>query len=343
MPKHTLPVIDGRTQAEQAPSGRASGRLSTYALRISLLEQCQFHCPYCLPGSVQSYTQKDRWLTPSEIGRVVSALRARGLTKVRLTGGEPLLRADVVDVVRTLRDKLPDGDLALTTNGALLDEKLAPLVDAGLDRVTIHIDTLRDERYERFMGTGASPRTILDVARRAKTMLRDVKLNVVVQRGQNDDEIGDFIALSRATGIEVRFIELMNTGSARAYVAEVFMSGQDIVERVRAATGAGPIDRRHVSDPAALYETRDGVVFGIIASDTEPFCSACDRMRLTADGRLRGCLYESGGVPLGALLKAGVDDEPLAALIDVALDDKRSHHPLVAPDRVPFSMADVGG
>jgi cyclic pyranopterin phosphate synthase len=141
----------------------------------------------------------------------------------------------------------------------------------------------------------------------------------------------------------VRFIELMNTGSARAYVSEVFMAGHAVVEHVRRAMGVRPVARRHPSDPAALYETRDGLVFGVIASDTEPFCDACDRMRLTADGRLRGCLYESGGVPLGALLKTGVDDDQLRALIGVALDDKRSHHPLVAPDRVPFSMADVGG
>jgi cyclic pyranopterin phosphate synthase len=343
MPKQTLPVIDTSNREAKSGDARLVGRLPAYALRVSLLEQCQFHCPYCLPGSVNRSTQKDRWLSATEIGRVVGALRERGLTKVRITGGEPLLRADVVDVVRVMREALPLGDVALTTNGALLDEKLDDLTAAGLHRVTIHLDTLREERYERLMGTGASPRSILDVALRAKDKLADVKLNVVVQRGQNDDEIADFIDLSRTTGLEVRFIELMNTGSARGYVAETFLSGKDIVERVRASTRVRPLDRRHASDPAALYATGDGLVFGVIASDTEPFCGACDRVRLTADGRLRGCLYESGGVPLGALLKSGVDDVQLRAVIDVALDDKRSHHPLISASRVPFSMADVGG
>jgi cyclic pyranopterin phosphate synthase len=204
--------------------------------------------------------------------------------------------------------------------------------------VTIHLDTLRADRYPTLMGDG-SPGAILEAAEEARRHLAEVKLNVVVQRGKNDDEIADFLALSARTGVEVRFIELMNTGSAEAYTREVFFTGRDIVERA----GGTPLPRRHASDPAALYRSKEGVVFGVIASDTEPFCSACDRLRLTADGRLRGCLYQSGGIPLGAALRSGASNDTLAALLDEGLDDKRSWHPLAAPHRAPFSMADVGG
>jgi cyclic pyranopterin phosphate synthase len=184
-----------------------------------------------------------------------------------------------------------------------------------------------------------SPSRILDVARAAKQKVEQVKLNCVIQRGKNDDEIGDFLALSAREGFEVRFIELMNTGSAVEYTREVFIAGREIVARA----GGTPLPRRHPSDPAALYRSADGVVFGVIASDTEPFCSQCDRLRLTADGRLRGCLYQPNGIPLGAALKAGASREAIEALIDSGLDDKRSYHPLTAPSRVAFSMADVGG
>lgn len=321
-----------------APSSAPRGRLSSYALRVSVTEACPFHCPYCLPGSVVSPTEQARRLGPAESLRLGRLLRTRGVTKVRLTGGEPLVRTDIVEVVAAWKEALPQADLALTTNGLLLAPLLPALAGAGLSRVTVHIDTLDDARYGVLMGKG-SPSAILDAVRDARRVLDEVKLNMVVQRGKNDDELAAFLALSRAEGVQVRFIELMNTGSADAYTREVFMSGREIV----ACVGGTPVPRRHASDPAALFAAPDGTVFGVIASDTEPFCGACDRLRLTADGRLRGCLYEAGGIPLGAALKAGASDETLLALIDSALDDKRSSHPTVAPHRVPFSMADVGG
>lgn len=331
----SLPVL-GQIPAQPSPA--PFGRLPRYALRASLLEQCPFRCPYCLPGSVTPPTERARWLSAEEYLRLARLFRARHVTKVRLTGGEPLVRPDVVEIVAAWREAMPDADLALTTNGQRLAAHVDPLAAAGLRRVTIHIDSLRDDRYEALMGPG-SPAAILEAATAARRKLAEVKLNVVMQRGKNDDEIDDFLALSARTGFEVRFIELMNTGSADSYTREVFMAGREIVAKAQGV----PVPRRHQSDPAALYRSPDGVVFGVIASDTEPFCSACDRLRLTADGRLRGCLYQSGGVPVGAALKAGASDETLGALLDTGLDDKRSWHPLAAPHRAPFSMADVGG
>jgi cyclic pyranopterin phosphate synthase len=150
--------------------------------------------------------------------------------------------------------------------------------------------------------------------------------------------------MGTALGVEVRFIELMNTGSAKDYAKDAFISGHELRQRL----GSTAISRRHPSDPAALHHTKAGVVFGVIASDTEPFCDACDRLRLSADGRVRGCLYEAGGVPLGAALRAGSDDDCLVALLDRALHEKRSFHPstaltTAATARPAFSMADVGG
>lgn len=334
-------------QIGAAPRARTSapavGRLPTYSLRVSLLEQCQLACGYCVPGAVNPYTDKSRWLRPRDYERLAAAFRTRGVDKVRFTGGEPLLRDDVADVVAAFRAGLVGGDLALTTNGQRLGRHLDGLVSAGLDRVTVHVDTLRDERYPKLMGPGR-PGDVIELAREAATRLGEVKLNVVVQRGLNDDELHDFLALSRDTGLEVRFIELMDTGSAPAHVQRTFLSGREILQRLREARPIDAVARRRPSDPASLYRCADdGTVFGLIASDTQPFCEHCDRLRLTADGRLRGCLYAPGGTPLGAALNSGADDEQLLALIDGGLDDKRSWHPNFAVARPAFSMADVGG
>jgi len=316
--------------------------LQAVTLRVSLLEQCQYDCGYCRPGAVVRPTHTARWLRATDYERLAGLFGALGVHKVRFTGGEPLLRPDVVDVVRAFRSALPGRELALTSNGQRLPSLLEPLAAAGLDRATVHVDSLRPERYRALMGDGVVDDVLAGVLA-ARARLRAVKLNVVVQRGRNDDELLDFLAWSHRTGVEVRFIELMNTGSAVDYTRQVFVSGAEILARV---AGGGPVrlrGRRHTADPATLYETSEGVVFGIIASDTQPFCESCDRLRLTADGRLRGCLYEQTGVPLGAALKAGASDDELRALLAFGLARKRSRHPLRVDRTHAFSMADTGG
>lgn len=340
---HNEPLLQIGVAPHARTRARRVGRLSSYSLRVSLLEQCQLSCGYCMPGAVNPYTDRSRWLRPDDYERLARLFARRSVDKVRFTGGEPLLRDDVADVVRAFRRGLPGSDLALTTNGQRLDRHLEGLVEAGLDRVTVHVDTLRDDRYPLLMGPGR-PDDVIALAVEAKERLREVKLNVVVQRGLNDDELLDFLALSRRIDVEVRFIELMDTGSAPAHVQRTFLSGRDLLERVRASRPVSALPRRRASDPASLYRCGDdGTVFGIIASDTQPFCEHCDRLRLTADGRLRGCLYEPGGVPLGAAVKAGSDDDELLAIVDAGLDDKRPWHPSQVVTRPAFSMADVGG
>lgn len=333
-----LPIVDDNTRMG------GSARRSRYALRVSVLEQCQLDCSYCRPGSVTSPSTQASWLSSSEHARLAPHFLARGVQKVRFTGGEPTLRRDLVDIVGAWRDAAQGSiPLALTTNALRLRPLLPALKAAGLGAITIHLDTLRPERVRHLMGEGADVDAVFAAADDAAEKGFVLKWNVVVQKGRNDDEIGAVLDESRRRGLEVRFIELMNTGSARGYVAESFFKGADIVDVVRQTRGVRALPRRHPSDPAALYEDGAGVVFGVIASDTEPFCADCDRLRLSADGRLRGCLYQPGGLSLGNALRAGADDAALAALVDAGLDDKRSHHPLSQQTRAPFSMADVGG
>ncbi len=310
-----------------------------WTLRLNLLEQCQYRCGYCLPGSLAAPTRSSRWLSAADYGRLGRLFAAMGVEKVRLTGGEPLLRDDVEDIVAALRGAMPAATIALTTNGRRLGERLQGLARAGLDRATVHVDSLVPERYRALMGDGDVGEVIGTLVR-AHALLGGAKLNVVVQRGQNDDELLDFLALGRSTGVEVRFIELMNTGSARDYVRRAFVSGKEILSRLGPVA---PLPRRRPADPAALYCTREGQVFGLIASDTQPFCGQCNRLRLMPDGRLTGCLYQRDAVGLGDALKQGESDAELFSLVSAAMAAKRSHHPSAEPAARPFSMSEAGG
>lgn len=310
------------------------------ALRVSLLTQCQFDCAYCRPGAAVSAGARSGWLSTAHYHRLARLLGAIGVRKVRFTGGEPLLRPDVVDIIRAFHDAMPGTPLALTTNGARLAALLEPLAEAGLSRATVHVDSLRPERYVALMGHAPLQR-VLDSVLAAKQRLHTVKLNVVVQRGRNDDELLDFLEWSRVTGIEVRFIELMNTGSAVAYTRQVLMTGAEILERITTEAPVTALGRREPTDPATLYRA-GGVTFGVIASDSAPFCEACDRLRLSADGVLRGCLYSADGAPLGELLRAGATDQTLVGELHRAWRGKRSLRTDFS-SRASFSMAQTGG
>ena len=343
-----LPIVDEPAPGRGAP--HPAPPRARYALRVSVLEQCQLDCRYCRPGSVSSPSTTASWLTPAEHALLAPHFFARGTRKVRFTGGEPTLRRDLVDVVAAWSSAAAavstDDDavtFGLTTNAQRVTPLLPALRSAGLSTLTVHLDTLRADRVRHLMGDGADVDAVFAAVDAAHAAGLVVKWNVVVQRGRNDDELGAMLDESQRRGVEVRFIELMNTGSARGYVAESFVAGRDIVAAIADVRGAHPLPRRHPSDPAALFCSGDGIVFGVIASDTEPFCNDCDRLRLSADGRLRGCLYQPGGIAVGAALRAGADDAAIAALVDAGLSDKRSHHPLSPAVRAPFSMADVGG
>jgi cyclic pyranopterin phosphate synthase len=308
----------------------------SFTLRVNVGEQCQLDCGYCRPSLAPVTVARER-LTAAHYGWLAEALAGLPLGKVRFTGGEPLLRDDLVDIVYAFRRALPQVSLAVTTNGAMLPAQLTRLTRAGLDAATVHLDSLWPERYRALMGGGQLSFALRGVAE-AKAQLKQVKVNVVLQRGRNDDELDDFLDWSAREGVEVRFIELMNTGSACEYTRAHFVAGAEVVQRLKAE----PVPRRSAHDPAALYRAR-GVVFGVIASDTAPFCAACDRLRLSPSGLLRGCLYAPPGLDVGAMLRGGASLSQLRSALRVALAEKQSHHPSQALARAPFSMAAVGG
>lgn len=318
--------------------------LAEFTLRVNVLEQCQLDCGYCRPGTATVTRSADR-LQPEHYARLAQALgglQPLAVRKIRFTGGEPLLRADLPEIISAFHAHLPHVPLALTTNGVHLARHLDRLHVAGLSGATVHVDSLRQDRYAALMGGHARVDAVLASVEEAKHTLRSVKLNVVVQRGLNDDEVGDFLDWSAVTGVQVRFIELMNTGAARDFTGRHFVSRGELLRALERHGPVTTLPRAHPADPASLHEV-GGVTFGIISSDSSPFCDDCDRLRLSPAGLLRGCMYARGGAPVGALLRESATLAEVRGLLRLALSQKQSHHPARGLERASFSMAQVGG
>ena len=285
------------------------------SLRLSVTDRCNLRCHYCMPEDEYLWLPREDVLTFEEIGRVVDLFAEVGVDRIRLTGGEPLLRRDVPVLVRALAARPWLRDLALTTNGVLLESLASDLKAAGLHRLTVSLDTLRRERFVALARLDALPRVLagIDAARRAG--FSGLKIDTVVTRGDNEDELTDLIAFGRDAGAEVRFIEYMDVGGATAWRPEKVVSRQEMLARLEARYGAvTPLGERS-SAPAERFRLEDGTTFGIIASTTQPFCQACDRARLTADGVLLLCLYAQHGTDLRRPLRAGAPHETLLNLV----------------------------
>jgi cyclic pyranopterin phosphate synthase len=317
------------------------GLLDSYTMRVSVTDRCQLACQYCVPDSFKHTPH--HLLSPEDHGRMAALFSDLAITKVRFTGGEPLLRRDLPALVRAWSQALPETVFGLTTNGQFLTRSADALHDAGIRMATIHLDTLRSDRFETLMGKGSLEHALaaLDAAKARDWV---TKINVVVQRGLNDDELWNFLELSRSREVEVRFIEMMNTGSAQGFVKKRFISGQEIVDLIGEREDVKKVARRHPSDPASLFEAgTEGTAFGLIASDTQPFCDACNRLRITAKGELRGCLYAPSGHSLLDAIHERSDIEAEKTRMRAAIAGKKSHHPDVDEERAHFSMAGVGG
>lgn len=315
------------------PSLRPSDRLSRPlgSLRISVTDRCNLRCRYCMPEDEYVWLPKDSILSFEEIARLAAIFARLGVDRLRLTGGEPLMRRDLPTLVKLLRMEARPRDLALTTNGLLLREEAAGLRAAGLERVTVSLDTLRPERARAFARTTRHG-DILDGIRAAADQGLRLKLNAVVIRGFNDDELGDLIAFGREVGAEVRFIEYMDVGGATRWRMEDVVSRDEIISRLG---GALPLDGRG-SAPAERYRREDGTIFGVVASTTAPFCADCDRGRITADGTWLLCLYARGGVDLRDQVRGGADDAQVEALIRSTWEaraDRGAEERLAAPAR----------
>jgi cyclic pyranopterin phosphate synthase len=279
-------------------------------LRISVTDRCNMRCRYCMPEDEYVWLPRHSILTFEEIDRVAGVFARLGVSKIRLTGGEPLLRHDLPTLVALLARHPELTDLALTTNGILLERHAAALAEAGLRRATVSLDTLRPERMIRF-ARSARHGEVLAGIEAARSAFGSVKLNTVVIRGYNDDEVLDLLEFARARGLEARFIEYMDVGGATAWSGDQVFSQREILELVARRYGSIQALEATGWAPAERFALPDGSVFGVIASTTAPFCRTCDRGRLTADGTFLLCLYGERGLDLRELLRSGASDQEI--------------------------------
>jgi GTP 3',8-cyclase len=308
-------------------------------------DRCNLRCSYCMPETDYRWLPRGALLDYDEITRLVDRFVELGVDRVRLTGGEPLLRRDLASLVRRLVARPELREVALTTNGLLLAAQAQALAEAGLSRLTVSLDTLDPVRFEKLTARGPKPirrrehRAVLEGIAEARRvgLGADLKIDTVVIRGMNDDEIADLVAFGRDEAVEVRFIEYMDVGGATQWSGEQVVTREAILAAVRARHGAvHPVPGRG-SAPAERFALSDGTTFGVIASTTAPFCGACDRSRLTADGTWYHCLYAARGVDLKTPLRRGDDDEALARLLATQWQARRDRG---AEERV--GLADRG-
>jgi cyclic pyranopterin phosphate synthase len=313
-------------------------------LRVSVTDRCNLRCAYCMPEEDYVWLPREAILHFEEISRLVDIFIGLGVDKVRLTGGEPLLRRDVPALIRLLAAKPALRDLAITTNGVLLAEQAPALRAAGLHRVTISLDTLQPARFAALTRRTTHARVLEGIRSVPRAGFTGTKLDTVVMRGVNDDELDDLIEFGKTVPAEVRFIEYMDVGGATRWSMDQVVSRAEMLERLaRRYGGVEPIVEESTA-PADRYRLPDGTVFGVIASTTAPFCADCDRSRLTADGMWYLCLYALAGVDLRAPLRAGASDEELAATITGrwrSRTDRGAEQRLALRDRSP--LLQIGG
>ncbi len=282
------------------------------SLRISVTDRCNMRCRYCMPEAEYVWLPRASILSFEEIDRLAGIFVGLGVTKLRLTGGEPLLRHDLPRLVERLAAHAGVEDLALTTNGILLAREAAALRSAGLRRVTVSLDTLRPERMAEFARSNRHADVLAGIDAAIAAGFEHTKLNTVVIRGYNEDEIGDILAFARERGVEARFIEYMDVGGATGWSMAQVVSQSEILHAVGRRFGPVSPLLESAWAPAERFALEDGTRFGVIASTTAPFCRTCDRGRLTADGTFLLCLYGETGLNLRELLRTGPDNREIA-------------------------------
>ena len=316
-------------------------------LRISLTDRCNFRCIYCMPAEGLPWLPRREILTYEEILHLARIFIGLGIHTIRLTGGEPLMRQDVEVLIAGLVRLDATLDLSMTTNGFFLVEKVQRLADAGLKRINVSLDSLRPERFERMVRRdGQLVSKILTGIRLAREAgLNPIKLNCVIMRGYNDDEIADFARLGREQDLQVRFIEYMPLDAQGRWTMDTVVPGAEIHARVHAVYPLRS-EQGNGSEPATVHHFADGRgSIGIIASVSQPFCDSCNRVRITADGHLRTCLFSLTEHDLKGLLRSGASDEDLADFIIATVWKKEAGHKINQPDFVKpdRSMSAIGG
>ena len=322
-------------------------------LRISVTDRCNFRCTYCMPrehfGADHAFLDREALLTYEEITVVVRSLLPTGLRKVRLTGGEPLLRKDITTLIGMLREADPKLDVALTTNGALLERHAAALKQAGLDRITVSLDAMEPSLFQRMADTtNHGPEDVWRGIEAALSVGLGVKVNTVVQKGVNDNELISLAKACARHNIPIRFIEFMDVGNTNAWRLEDVMTGQEI--RTVLEDRFGPLNSVQSSERsqvARTYCTSDGHRFGFIESVSNPFCGDCSRARLSANGSLYTCLFSSTGNDIKALLRMGAEEEEVLAAIQSIWEERNDRYSVErssmeqAPSKVEMSF--IGG
>ncbi len=314
-------------------------------LRVSVTDRCNLRCSYCMPAEGLDWLPKPEMLTDDELVRVVGLMVGLGVTQVRLTGGEPLLRRSLVDVVGRVAALDPRPRIAMTTNGVGLDRLAAPLAAAGLDRVNVSLDTIDPEHFSRLTRRDRFNDVVAGLKAASDAGLTPVKVNAVAMRGVNDTDVPDLLQWCLDRGYELRFIEQMPLDAQHAWDRSLMVSQAEILERLGERFRLTPVQERG-SAPAELFLVDGGPqTVGVIASVSAPFCASCDRVRLTADGQLRNCLFARREVDLRGPLRAGATDEEIADLVIAEMWAKKPGHGI---DRADFEqperpMSAIGG
>jgi len=340
--------LTGLTSATPAPRLTDSHGRVIHDLRVSITDRCNYKCVYCRTGEVGAQYPE---LAIDEYLRLIRRFVALGITKVRLTGGEPLLRRGLLELVtelkslRTLADE--PLDLALTTNGHLLEDLAAPLKAAGLDRVTVSMDAVDAATFERITRIPGSFETVLRGVRAARAAgLTPLKINCVLLRGFNDDQVEGFARFAREEDVVVRFIEFMPLEEGRLWTPEIVVTLKEIVDRIGRAMPLVELPPREASETARRYTFADGVgEIGIIAPVSQAFCGACSRIRLTSDGKIRTCLFSQVEHDIYGRLRAGADDRELETYILRTVEGKEARHHIGEPGflKPSRSMVHIGG
>jgi cyclic pyranopterin phosphate synthase len=316
---------------------------------VSLTDRCNFRCFYCLPHGEPPIAPKEQMLSFEEIDYVCEIFVGLGIEKLRLTGGEPMLRRDIETIIRKLARLKTSGlrDLALTTNGYYLPDRAQSLKDAGLDRVTISLDSLKRDVFKRMTGVDVLDKVLAGIDAAKKAGLEPIKINAVIVRGHNEDEVADFAAFARDYDVKMRFIEFMPLDSGHEWAREDVVSGKEIRDRISERFPLVRVDVARGSDTSSRYRFADGAPgeIGIIAPVTEPFCGACSRIRLTADGQIRTCLFSTVEHSLRDVVRSGASRAEIIEYIHSVIMKKEPRHFIndpgfVAPSR---TMSFIGG
>ena len=290
-------------------------------LRISVTDRCNFRCPYCMPaeiyGEAYEFLPRADILTFEELTRLVRIFAELGIEKLRVTGGEPLLRNDLPQLLGMLTDIAGIDDLTLTTNGYLLSQFAQPLKDAGLQRITISLDSLDEEVFKAMNGRGFTTERVLEAIETASEVgLSPIKINCVVQKNVNDHTIVDLARHFKGTGHIVRYIEYMDVGNRNGWRSEHVVPADEIIAKIDAEMPLEPVASNYQGEVATRYRYKDGSgEIGFIASVTKPFCGDCTRVRLSTDGKIYTCLFAGEGISLRDPMRSGADDNELRDLI----------------------------